>query len=330
MVYFGGLLVCALIILFAGKKLSAYGDLIAVKTGVGKAFIGLFLMSAVTSLPELMVGISSVAIINAPDLATGDVLGSCAFNLMLLVIMDAFTNDDQPLLRHVSKTHVMAASLGVILLSFVGLGLFLQEDIVLTSFLGVNSLSFLAIYFAALWLIYRHQQKHPAEQPADAHPQSHLTRRQIGWRYVLFAIIIVEAAMVSPFFAENFSRITGLNKSFVGTLFLAASTSLPEIGVSIAAVRMNSTDLAVGNVLGSNIFNVFILFVDDVFYTSGHLLKDSSDNNLLTVFATMIMSAIVMIAIIFESPKKRFGISWETLLILLVYVLNLTLLFRLG
>ncbi len=330
MQYFAGLICCAVIILFAGKRLSIYGDLLAIKTGIGKAFVGLFLMSAVTSLPELMVGISSVAFVKAPDLATGDVLGSCAFNLMLLVIMDAFTNDDAPLLSHVSKTHIMAASLGIILLAFVGLGLFLDDDIVLTSFIGLNSLSFLAIYFIALLLIYSHQQKQPNQHSDEQVANQHLSLKQILWRYALFGGIIVVAALALPYFANHIAEITGLNKSFIGTLILAASTSLPEIGVSIAAVRMNSTDLAVGNILGSNIFNVFILFVDDVFYQEGHLLKVSSDNHLSTVFATMIMSAIVMIAIIYETPKKKFGISWETLIILLVYVFNLFLLLRMG
>jgi cation:H+ antiporter len=98
MLFAAGFAFCALVILFAGKKLSTYGELLASKANIGKAFIGLFLMSAVTSLPELMVGISSVRLVGSPDLATGDVLGSCAFNLMLLVIMDAITSNNQPLL----------------------------------------------------------------------------------------------------------------------------------------------------------------------------------------------------------------------------------------
>jgi len=330
MLHFAGFLVCALIIMMAGKKLSLYGDLLAEKTGIGKAFIGLFLMAAVTSLPELMVGISSVAVVDAPNLATGDVLGSCAFNLMLLVIMDAFTNDDQPVLRKVSKTHILAGSLGIILLALVGFGLFLKDDIVLTSFIGLNSISFLLIYFLALWIIYRHQQKSNPKENNQQQDKIPITLRQIIIRYILFAIIIVVSAMALPYFANHIAEATGINKSFIGTFLLAASTSLPEISVGIAAVRQNATDLAVGNILGSNIFNVFILFVDDVFYTKGHLLKVSSDNHLTTVLSAMIMSAIVMIAIIYETPKKRFGLSWETLLILSVYLLNLYLLYQLG
>ena len=330
MLFYAGFIACAAIIMFAGKKLTLYGDLLAEKTGIGRAFIGLFLMAAVTSLPELVVGISSVAVVNAPNLATGDVLGSCAFNLMLLVIMDAFTNDDQPLLRKVSKTHILAASLGIILLALVGFGIFLQQDIILTPFIGLNSLSFIVVYFLALWLIYTHQRKLKTNDTTIQENEVTISLGKIVSRYFLFGSIIVVAALALPYFANNIAESTGLDKSFVGTFLLAASTSLPEVSVSIAAVRQNATDLAVGNVLGSNIFNVLILSIDDLFYTQGHLLKDSSDNHLATVLSIMMMSAIVMIAIIYETPKKRFGLSWETLLILLVYIINLVLLLHLG
>lgn len=88
--YIAGFLVCAIIIFFAGKKLSFYGDLLADMIGMGKAFIGLILMSTVTSLPELMVGISSVSIVQSADLAMGDILGSCALNLSILSFMDVY------------------------------------------------------------------------------------------------------------------------------------------------------------------------------------------------------------------------------------------------
>ncbi|WP_290792400.1 hypothetical protein [Flavihumibacter sp. UBA7668] len=86
--------------------------------------------------------------------------------------------------------------------------------------------------------------------------------------YIGFALIIIVAALALPFFAEHIAESAGLIKSFVGTLFLAASTSLPEIAVSIAAVRMGALDMAIGGLLGSNIFNILILSIDDLFYPS--------------------------------------------------------------
>ena len=84
-----GFTACSSIIIFSGSKLSIYGDKIAEITGLGKAWLGLILMASVTSLPELITGISAVSIINAPDLAAGDIFGSCMFNLLILSVLDA-------------------------------------------------------------------------------------------------------------------------------------------------------------------------------------------------------------------------------------------------
>ena len=77
---------CLVIILFAGIKLARYGDAIAEKTGLGRVWIGLVLLAAITSMPELVTGVSSVALVKPPepDLAMGTLLGSCSLNLAIL------------------------------------------------------------------------------------------------------------------------------------------------------------------------------------------------------------------------------------------------------
>lgn len=324
-----GFSVCAAVIFFAGKKLSFYGDLLADKTGMGKALLGLVLMSAVTSLPELMVGISSVAIVQSADLAVGDILGSCAFNLAILSVMDAFVPRRTALLGNVSQHHIIAAAFGLILIALAGMGIFLDNDIVLTSFIGLNSVVFALIYFVALSVIFKYQQQNKI---IAAHSQASvsLPLKSIVLRYILFAVIIIAAALFLPQFADQLAEQSGLGKTFVGTLFLAASTSLPELAVSIAAVRLGSIDMAVGNLLGSNIFNIFILFLDDLFYQKGHLLKDAAESHLASVFAVLIMTGIVIVGITFKAKGKRHWLAWDTLLILIVYILNLTILHHLS
>src|SRR3990172_8898827 len=84
-----GFIVCTSVIVYSGIKLSKYGDIIAEKTGLGRTWIGVMLMASVTSLPELVTGISSVTYAGVPDIAAGDVLGSCVFNMLILAILDA-------------------------------------------------------------------------------------------------------------------------------------------------------------------------------------------------------------------------------------------------
>jgi cation:H+ antiporter len=277
----------------------------------------------------LRVGISSVTIVRNADLAVGDILGSCAFNLGILSIMDMFTSKKNPILSSVSQSHILAGALGMLLMALVGLGLFLDTDIILTPSLGITSLSFAGIYFLAVKILHNYQQANPvSEEAMHDHPPT-LSLRAVIMRYAGFALIIIAAALTLPYFADHIAEATGLGKSFVGTLFLAISTSLPEIAVSLAAIRIGATDMAVGNLLGSNIFNIFILFLDDLFYTSGHLLKDASEANLSSVFFVVMMAAVAIIGLLFPAREKKWILGIDTLVIFLLYLINILVLYHL-
>ena len=327
----GGFLLCAAVIFFAGKRLSHYGDLLAEKTGMGKAWTGIILMASVTSLPELMVGISSAAIVESADLAVGDILGSCAFNLGILAMLDAFVPNHQPLLGKASRNHIMTATLGVILLGLVGMAMVLPRDIVISSWIGLTSILFIVVYLVSIRIIFLYERTNGESKAEEDKPDVHaseMTTRQVAGRYALYAAVIVGAALTLPHFADRIAEHTGLGRSFVGTFFLAASTSLPEIAVSLAAVRMGSIDMAVGNLLGSNLFNVLILAIDDMFYTKGHILKDASPYNMLSVFSTILMTAVVIAGLTYKVKGKKYLLAWDSALIFLIYIANLFLLFR--
>lgn len=317
---------CALIIFFAGRKLSWYGDLIAEKMGWGKVWIGLILMASVTSLPELVVGISASAMVKSADLAVGDVLGSCTFNLAILAILDIFVPRKEHLFFVASTRHILSAALGMILVALAGIGLFLPKQISVMPGIGVFSIAFLIIYLLSIRLIYKFEINSKTEQQLS-HPNGGKSLKKLSIYYTLFALVIIGAALLVPFFAEKIADQTGLGSPFVGTVFVAISTSMPEIAVSIAAVRFGSIDMAVANLLGSNIFNILILVVDDVFYPGGILLKDASDIHLISVFSSLIMTAIAIAGFTYRAPNKKFIMAIDSLLILGFYVINLLLLY---
>lgn len=317
---------CAALIFFAWKKLSYYGDLLSELTGLWKAWIGLILMAGVTSLPELMVGISSSAIVQSADLAAGDILGSCLFNLGILAIMDAFLPKDKPLLANASQSHVLAAALGLILIAIVGVWLFIPVEFNFGG-IGIISLLFMIIYFGSMRLIYQYTRREQSEDIQDEIKEHKFTLKQVIARYIGFASVIIGAALFLPHFAEQIAIMTGLGQSFVGTIFIAISTSLPEIAVSLAAIRMGSIDMSVGNLLWSNIFNVFILFIDDIFYTKWNFLADVNDANIITVFGIVIMSAIVIIWLTYKSKLKQLILAWDAAAIFIVYITTVTLLY---
>ena len=331
MLHISGFLFCAALIFFAGKRLAYYGDLLAEKTGMSRGWIGLILMASVTSLPELMVGISSSAIVQSADLAVGDILGSCAFNLGILAILDAFIPKHQPLFGIASPNHLLNAGLGIILVTLVGFALFLPNDYPVSPWIGLSSIIFIIVYLISVRVLYKNEKKHHyvnAGNNESKKPAQDIKLRQIVFKYAMFASVIIIAALALPFFANQIAEDTGLGKSFVGTFFLAVSTSLPEIAVSIAAVRMGSIDLAVGNLLGSNIFNVLILAIDDLFYPKGLILKDASDFHLISVLSTILMAALVVIGLSYRAKGKRYFLAWDAATIFLIYIINLVFLYH--
>jgi cation:H+ antiporter len=325
-----GFSLCAIVIFFSGTKLAQYGDQMAGLTGMSKAWFGLIMMASVTSLPELFVGISSASIVGSADLAVGDVLGSCAFNLAILSLLDVFSKKTA-IFSIASQSHVLAGALGIVLFSFVGIGLFLPYSIQLIGWIGITSIVFIVIYLISIRLVYQYDKDNPTEgNPSRKDEiQKKTDLKNVVFWYSLNALLVIGAALFLPHFAEEISNQTGLQKSFIGTLLLAASTSLPEVAVSIAAIKMGAVDMAVGNLLGSNLFNIFVLAIDDFFYTKGHILVDASDNNLVSAISIITMSAIAIIGLTYRSKTKPFFLAWDTFLILIMYIFNMVLLFQL-
>lgn len=324
-----GFLACVAIIIYSGTKLSYYGDKIAELTGMGRAWIGLILMASVTSLPELITGISAVAIVKAPDLAAGDIFGSCVFNLLILSVLDARLK--QPLFSTVKSSHIVAAIFGIILLTVAGMAIFLSHEI--PSVLWVSSFTFLlfGIYLAAVRGIFKYEHTALIEAPLAETPHSPSRsadlKKAIGG-YAINALIVIGAAVFLPYFGEHIASQTGMGNSFFGTLFLAAATSLPELVVSLAALRMGALDMAVGNLLGSNVFNMLILGIDDVFYREGSLFKAISPSHLLSVLITIIMTAVVGLGLLFKPKKKQFWLlGLDTFVILVLYIALIIYLF---
>ncbi|MEM0543400.1 hypothetical protein WFZ85_12295 [Flavobacterium sp. j3] len=325
-----GFFLCAAIIFFSGTKLAHYGDQLAEITGMSKAWFGLIMMASITSLPELFVGISSASIIESADFAVGDILGSCVFNLAILSLLDVFSKKTH-LFSVASPSHVLAGALGIVLFSFVGIGLYLPYDYKIIDWIGISSIVFIIIYLVSIKLVYQYDKEHPlANIPLEkAVLQSKKALKKVVFWYTINALVVIGAALLLPYFAEQISNQTGLQKSFIGTLLLAASTSLPEIAVSIAAIKIGATDMAVGNLLGSNLFNIFILAIDNLFYRKGHILVDASESNIISVFSIITMTAIAIIGLTYRSKSKPFLLAWDTLLIVIMYVFNMVILYQL-
>ena len=326
-----GFLVCTSVIVYSGIKLSKYGDIIAEKTGLGRAWIGIVLMASVTSLPELVTGISSVTYAGVPDIAVGDVLGSCVFNMLILSILDTMYRPS-PISTKAHQGHVLSAAFGLLLLSVVCASIFLGDNISPIGWLGPYSFLFIVIYLIAMRLVFSYEKRKLAEflkEMAEELKYKDVTMKTAVLHYGVNALIVIIAAIFLPKIGEGIAESTGLGQTFVGNIFIAVSTSLPEVVVSIAAVRMGAVDLAIGNLFGSNVFNIFILALDDIFFLKGPLLSYASPNHIISALSAIAMTTIAIIGLTYRAEKKPLFLAWDSIGILFIYFINLILLYNL-
>ncbi len=264
-------LICTSLILYCGSRLSYYGDVITEKTGMGRTWIGVVLIASATSLPELFTGISAVALFDSPNIAGGDVLGSCMFNLLILAILDVGLKV-APISTLAHQGQILTASFGVLMLGLTAISLVANQSIPTLGWIGLHSLVIPLVYLVAMRLVFNYERRRITEFLTEVEEKArydHVSKAAAYRRFVFFAEIIVVAATYLPRRADEIATVTGLGQTFVGSMLVAVSTSLPEIVVSKAALRMGAVDLAVGNILGSNLFNLVILSIDDVFFPKG-------------------------------------------------------------
>ncbi len=324
----------AVVVLFAGVRLSRYGDEIAERTGLGGAIIGIVLLSTVTSLPELAVGITSTAFVGSPDLAAAGLLGSNTFNLALIVLLDILYRGG-PLLARARSGHLLSAGVGVMLIGLVNsLILFYQQggDIHLFG-VGLESLAIAATYIVSIRLIFRYD-KRSREAPTEAEtkkPAGAAPLRIVYLKTAAAALAIVVAGIWLSIQGDALAKATGWGASFVGSLFLAAATSLPEAVVSISALRIGAVDMAVSNLLGSNLFNMMILAVCDIFYRRGPLLADVSTASAMAGLTSILMTGIVITALVYRQGRdSKFRTGVEVLALAAAYLMGAYFVFVLS
>lgn len=303
---------CVLIIFFSGRTIARYGDIIAHKTGLGGMWIGVVLLALVTSLPELFTGISAITLVGAPDLTIGDLFGANAFNLLNLAMLDiAYHNG--VLLRVASPSHRLTGWFSLVLVLVAAVSIFISSPsstmAIGRSWIGWYTPLIILLYLVFMRVLFRSEQRQPSPQTAEpVYRETSLSKTYLY--FAIAAAFIIGAGIWLALIGEEIAGATGLGESFVGSIFLAFTTSLPEITVSFAAMRIGAVDMAVANMIGSNLFNMTIISIDDLFYTQGPVLAPPlSESHLITAFMVTLMTGLFIAGLRFK-PKRFFRLSW--------------------
>lgn len=267
--------VAAVLVLFS-MKCADYVDMIDKKTNISGAFIGGVILAAVTSLPELVTSISSVAI-GSEGLIIGNVLGSDLFNLcifggLILITPKGFRNSK------IDSSHV--ATIICTILAYITTGIVL--------FTGFGSIPGVSINAASIVIVilYAISCKFLASDDGenDEEDDNDLTLKQVVTRFVICAVGLVVSSILITIITDKIDARYNLGSSFAGAIFLGVATSIPELTSSITLVGKRNYNAMIGNVLGSNMFNYIIFSLADIIAFKANIFQSTADSRLLIVF----------------------------------------------
>jgi cation:H+ antiporter len=261
-------------------------------------------------------------------------------NLAFLVLMDLL-HRTEPVWRRANRGHVLAAGFGIVLLGFLLLGLLLGQlapqgrdaSLARVGDMGLMTPIMLALYLIAMRTVFSYERDHPqpAGDSAQTDPPLAPPLRQAVLRFALAAGVVVAAGLWLPFAATQLADAMQWNRSFVGSLFVALATTLPELAVTVSALRIGALDMAIGNLLGSNLFNVTIVAVEDLFYRPGVLLAHVSLVHAATATSAIVMTGLAVVGLFFR-PQGRVlrAVGAVSLGLVAVYLLNTYVIFLHG
>ncbi len=291
------------------------------------------LLAGVTSAPELVTGVSSAALVGVPDLALGTLFGSCLFNLAIIGLLDIL-HYPTPILSRASLRHIALAGLGILLIAIAAGGIFVGERFtgLALGWLGIPSIIIIILYLAGVWGVFHFERSHQL-QPLQASPLQYEENsiRTAWFKFALAAAAVIGAGIWLSFIGNEIAQITGWGTSFVGSLFLAIATSMPELVVTIAALRLGAIDMAVADILGANMLDIAHIFAVDLFYIQGPVLGLVSGAHLTTAMVAIVMSLLVVVGLRFRQKRKTFFIiSWYGLALIGLYIFGAYALFASG
>jgi cation:H+ antiporter len=282
-------LVLAALVVGLSIKLSEYVDLLDKMTNLSGAFIGGVMLAAVTSLPELFTSISSTLFLGKSELVLGNILGSNIFNATILGVIILFA------CKRFANAYVAENHLRVVY-SNLGIYMLLMAPIFFGKDLNVGGISLISWAVAGIYIVSIKLLAVDENQEKEAgEVATHLSKNQVYVRFVLCSVVLVGASIGITYTTDLIATALNLEVTLAGALLLGVATSLPEVTSCMSLVKLKNFNAAVGNILGSNLFNFFILFLGDVLYRKGTIYTVTEQSYNLVLFGLISMIAMFVV-----------------------------------
>ncbi len=281
------------------------GSALARKYKISELAIGLTIVAFGTSMPELVVN-TFAAYQSHSDIVYGNIIGSNIFNIFaILGIVGLIT----PLIVQSSTVwkEIPISFFAAILLYFLSNSI-ISDNEILSRIDGM-----ILLIFFCLFLYYVFRQLKNENIPSDLE-NIELSNIKIGLFIILGLTSLILGGRLVVVNSVNIAESLGISQTIIGLTIVAAGTSLPELATSVVAAIKKNSDIAVGNIIGSNIFNIFfILGVSTLVKPVEYNIKFNFDIYLLVI------GNILLFAAMFSGKKKHLD-RWEAGILLLIYI----------
>ncbi|WP_374471660.1 sodium:calcium antiporter [Phenylobacterium sp.] len=330
-------LTAAVVVWRAGTRLAGYADRFARATGLSGALVGLLLLGGITSLPEISTSITA-AVGGSGDLAANNLVGGVALQLVVLAVVDILVGRGA-LTAIVPRPDVLAyAAMNIALLVIIAMTIAAGEVELFGSGVGAGAVLILAVYGLCLWSaasLSRGAGWRPAESPHAAAPEDSPEPDDPGSMGRLSLLlgaagaVILAGGYLLTRSGESLAGQTGLGANFFGAVFLGGATSLPELSSAIGAVRLKRPQMAMGDVLGGNLFNLALLGLVDVFYRDGPVLGTLGPFSVVAAGLGAVICSIYIVGLVERRDRTVLRMGYDSAMVLAVYAAGLVLLYNL-
>jgi cation:H+ antiporter len=233
------------ILIYSGDCLVRGALAAAYKTNVSPLLVGILIVGFGTSMPEFLIGVQAT-LAGKPGLAHGNIIGSNIANVWLVLALPAVIF---PIATAAPRMRLTAFFMLLCTVAWIGVTLTYGLDAIV----GAVFLAVLAGYAAIAWFINR-------EDHSEDTPEEKAIMHTASWRMIMLILIgLVGLPLGSKLLVDggiSLAKETGVREEMLGLTLLAVGSSLPEIGAGIAAAVRKQSAVAMGNILGSNIFNI--------------------------------------------------------------------------
>ncbi|MDA0990276.1 MAG: hypothetical protein O3A51_05950 [Verrucomicrobia bacterium] len=332
-------------LVFVANKLSVYCDALEQNSNVSAIWIGGILLAVVTSLPEAVTTLGAALMKGAMDLGPATLFGSNAFNLLIIVLLDVVQGRG-PLLRGVQSGMILIAGGGIMMTFLAAGGIALHQlDIVIRHEIWLGPLCSVLIVLAYVLLGRLTTADLAITETSVAETtnrkrttSTHTTNALIG-RILCFALLLVlisvwllqicDRMATTPFAFRGQTLLLG--HTVTGTFLLSAATSFPELFVSIAALRLGQTNMAIANVLGSNMVNMlFLSFMHTATRSTTFYSLVDAPSIMVLAGVAISMTLVFVVGLRIRSQRSFLLLGWDAIAMLGFYVCGAALVIKLG